>query len=114
MFKSAQAAEDFDDFMKDKYDDQKISESDNDDIKDTVDQIKKQRSPKQKTQVSKKRKPAKKWKTCVGMQNCLLFCFPHKMDQEQLIQDDMEINIRYLMSTPMLKKENLKKVNDDI
>lgn len=36
------------------------------------------------------------------------------MDQEQLIQDDMEINIRYLMSTPMLKKENLKKVNDDI
>ena len=41
MFKSAQAAEDFDDFMKDKYDDQKISESDNDDIKDTVDKIKK-------------------------------------------------------------------------
>ena len=42
MFKSAQAAEEFDDFMKDKYDDQKISESDNDDIKpqDTVDQIK--------------------------------------------------------------------------
>lgn len=33
MFKSAKAAEEYDDFMKDKYDDQKISESDNDDIK---------------------------------------------------------------------------------
>ena len=78
MFKSAKAAEDFDTFIKDKYDDQIISESDNDDSKPEI--VKKERQQAEKE--SKKRKPVKKWNKCVALQNTILFCFPHKMDQE--------------------------------
>lgn len=92
--------------MKDKYDDQKISESDNDDIKpqESIEDAKKKRMASQQEGTQKKRKPTKKWNSCVGLQNCILFCFPYQMNQDQLIQDDMEIDIRYLMSTPMLQK----------
>ena len=105
MFKSTKSAEEFDQFYKDHHHDQKISESDEDEIEDLAQRRNLVTSSDSETRIIRKNKQNKKWRYCVGIQNCFMFCFPKKSDQEHLLQNEMEINLKYLLNTPIIKRE---------